>query len=105
MKSALEYDGDDVKKDKDPVVENVNFENGDNAPLRFRLKVEVSSARDIDEVRIYLDGEKVAEDKGFPYGYNFELDSSYIGEHEFKVVAEDEKGNKGDTKIRLNVGS
>lgn len=103
MTSKLSYDGDDVDKDKSPAVQIVNFKDGDTTPLRFRLKVEVSSARDISEVRIYMDGNRVAEDKSYPYGYNFELNASQSGEHEFKVVAEDEKGREGEHSIRIRV--
>ena len=102
MKSQLEYDGDDVKKD-DPAIEIVALDDGQDVPRHFRLKAEVSTARDIDRVKIYLDGEKVSEDKSHPYGYNFELSGSQVGEHEFKVVVEDEKGNEDDDKIKLNV--
>lgn len=103
MKSELKYDGDDVEKDRDPAVKIVNFKNGDSAPTRFRLKIEVSSARDIDEVRIYMDGNRVAEDKSYPFGYNFDLDGSQVGEHEFKVVAEDEKGREGEDSVRIYI--
>ncbi len=103
MKSQLKYDGDDVKKDNDPAIEITNFENGDSAPLSFRLKIEVSSARDIDEVRIYMDGNRVSEDKSAPYGYNFNLNASQAGEHEFKVIAEDEKGREGEDKVKIYI--
>lgn len=103
MKSALEFDGDDVEDDKDPKVEIVNWDNGDKAPQRFRLKVEVSSANDIDEVRIYRDGERVTEDDSFPYGYNFKFEDDQLGTHEFKAVAEDEDGRKDETTIKLKI--
>jgi len=103
MRSALVYDGDDVKKSRDPKVEITNFKNNDDAPLRFRLKVEVSSANDIDEVRIYKNGERVSEDKSYPYGYNFDFTEEEAGWYEFEVVAEDEKGRDDSTTIKLNV--
>lgn len=102
MKSRLEYDGDDVKK-RDPEVEIVGMSNNQEVPKNFRLKVEVSSARDIDRVKIYLDGEKVSEDKSFPYGYNFEFNDGQLGSHEFKAVVKDEKGNEGEDRITLRV--
>lgn len=102
MVSQLEFDGDDVEKE-DPVVEIVDVSDGDEVPRHFRLKVEVSTARDVKKVRIYLDGDQVASDESFPYGYNFAFEESQVGEHTFKAVAEDKKGNKGDHKIKLTV--
>ena len=72
--------------------------------MEFRLNIETSSYYDIEKVRIYMDDDKKAEDSNEPFGYNFKLKSKDFGEHEFKVVAEDEKGNKGDTDIKLIIG-
>ena len=84
-------------------------------PKRYRYPAEIisyaiwmyhrfnTSYRDIEEVRIYMDGNKMAEDGSAPYGYNFELSPSQMGKHEFEVVVENEKGNKDSDKIILDV--
>lgn len=103
MRSGLEFDGDDVDDDRDPKVEIVNWDDGDKVPRRFRLDVEVSSANDIDEVRIYMNGEKVTDDDTAPYGYNFNFEDDQLGTYEFKAVAEDEDGREDETTIKLKV--
>ena len=105
MTSDLEFDGDDVEKDRDPKVAIVNFRDGDRAPLGFRLKVEVSSANDIDRVEIFLDGNKVTDDESDPYGYNFEFTPAQSGEtHVFRAKAVDEDNRDDDTEVTLRVG-
>lgn len=104
MVSKLEFDDDGKVKNKDEVYTKiVDLDDGDKVSLSFRLNVEVSSYRDVDKVTIYMDGEKMTEDKDSPYGYNFELSSDKIGKHTFKVVATDEDDNKGDDSIDLEV--
>ncbi|MFZ5425187.1 MAG: penicillin-binding protein [Patescibacteria group bacterium] len=102
-KSALKYEDGKLKEDVNPEVHIVGLKDGDYVPLKFRLKVEVSSPNDIDEVRFYIDGEKIADDSSEPYGYNLTFPESQAGEHEFNVVAEDEDGRKGDVRIKLRV--
>ncbi|MCA9302453.1 transglycosylase domain-containing protein [Candidatus Nomurabacteria bacterium] len=101
--SSLKFDGGDVQKDTNPVVSIANFKNGSDAPLEFRLKVEVSSPNDIDYVKIYLDGNEVTKDKSEPFGYNFTFTSADVGKHEFKASAVDEDGREGDVKISLEI--
>ncbi len=104
VKSCLEFDSKGKVKDSNDICAYiVNFSDGENVPLDFRLSVEVSSAKDVDEVRIYKDGEKVTSDGSEPYGYNFELSAKDIGEHTFKVIARDEDGNSDEDEIKLNV--
>ncbi len=103
MRSRLEFDGDEVENKNDVNVEIIELENGDKVYLNFRLNVEVSAYEDVEVVRIYMDGNKVTNDKSAPYGFNFELDASGIGMHEFEAVAEDEDGNKGSKKVQLEV--
>lgn len=103
MTSKLEFDGDEVSNKDDVHVKIVGVDNGDKVYIKFRLNVEISAYNDIEKVRIYKDGQKVAEDENEPYGYNFELESGDIGEHEFEVTAEDDDGNKGSDKVRLKV--
>ncbi len=104
MQTCLEFDDDgDVDDDSKVCVKIINFNDGDRVPLDFRLSVEASSAKDIETITIYMDGEKITEDDSSPYGYNFELSGNKIGEHTFRVTAKDEKGNKGEDEIKLNV--
>ncbi|HCC41966.1 hypothetical protein A2473_03605 [candidate division WWE3 bacterium RIFOXYC2_FULL_42_13] len=103
MQSKLEFDGDEVSNKDDVNVEIVGVKEGQSVPLNFRLNVEVSAYNDIKIVRIYMDGDKVAEDDASPYGYNFELKGSDIGSHEFEATVTDDDDNKGSAKIRLNV--
>ncbi|MBN1162653.1 penicillin-binding protein [Patescibacteria group bacterium] len=103
MESRLEFDGDEVENKDKVFIEITGFEDGDEVSLEFRLSAEVSGYYDIAEIRIYMDDNKVAEDSSEPYGYNFELDSSQMGKHKFKVVVEDEKGHKDDDEVELVV--
>jgi len=104
IRTCLDFDDDGDVEDSDDICASiVNYNDGDTVPLDFRLSVEVSSGRDVEEVRVYKDGEKITSDKSEPYGYNFELSASEIGEHQFKIVAKDEKGNKDEDDIKLNV--
>ena len=104
IRTCLDFDDDGDVEDSDDICASiVNYNDGDTVPLDFRLSVEVSSGRDVAEVRIYKDGEKITSDKSEPYGYNFELSASDIGEHQFKIIAKDEKGNKDEDDITLNV--
>ena len=106
MESRLDFDDDgDVRENSDPVIEIVNIENGDTIPLVFRLKAEISSPNDVDKVKIYVDGEKIAEDESDPYGYNFNFGLSDIGkELELKVTVEDEDGRDDSDSVRVKIG-
>lgn len=101
--SGLEFDDGKVKKNTAPKVSIANFKDGDVAPLEFRLQVEVSTPNDIEEVRIYMDGESVTTDKSEPYGFNFTLSPNQAGEHMFSAVAEDDDGREGKTEIKLKI--
>jgi len=103
MVSRLEFDGGEVANKDDVNVDVLDLDEGSKVYLDFRLNAEVSSYHDVEVVRFYMDGEKVAEDKSVPYGYNFALSAGNIGRHEFEVTATDEKGNKGSKKIELEV--
>ncbi len=104
IKTALEFEGDGEVSNKDDVyVKIVGLEKNAKVPLRFRLNVEVSSYHDVDRVTIYMDDKKITEDGSRPYGYNFELSADTIGKHTFKATAKDEKDNKGDDSIELEV--
>jgi membrane peptidoglycan carboxypeptidase len=105
MTSTLTFDGGEVSNKNNVSVEIVGVKNDDMVPMEFRLNIETSSYYDIDKVKIYKDGEKVAEDANEPYGNNFKFQAKEFGEHTFKAVAVDEKGNQGETTVRLNVGS
>jgi membrane peptidoglycan carboxypeptidase len=103
-RSQLEFEGDgDVKEDKDPVVQFAGFSNGDAVPLRFRLRVEVSTPNDLDYVKIYIDGHEITRDESSPYGYNFEFKPADAGEHTFKAKAVDEDGRTNEKEIKLTV--
>lgn len=104
MKTCLSFEDDgDVKDDDKVCAEITNFESGDRVPLDFRLSVEVSSAKDVERVTIYMDGEKITEDSSAPFGYNFELDPSQIGQHTFKASAKTEKDDKDEAEVVLEV--
>jgi membrane peptidoglycan carboxypeptidase len=92
-----------LEQDGDPVVQFAKLKNGDTVPLEFRLEVEVSSPNSIDRVSIYQDGKTITHDGSFPYGYNFTFKAEEAGEYLFTAIAEDKKGNKGESEIRLRV--
>ncbi|MFC1622275.1 Ig-like domain-containing protein, partial [Patescibacteria group bacterium] len=103
-RTCLEFDGDgDVSDSSEVCVSIINFENGDKVPMDFRLAVEVSSAKDVEEVKVYIDGNKVTTDRSEPWGYNFELGKGDIGRHTFRAVAVNEKGNEDEKEIELEV--
>lgn len=103
MTSQLEFDGSEVTNKNNISTEIVGLKNGDVVSLNFRINAEVSCYNDIDRLTFYMDDEKVAEDKNVPFGYTFELKTDKIGKHKFKVVARDDKGNKGEDEIELDV--
>ncbi len=100
----LKYkDGGDVDNKDDVYVKITGINSSKTVYLDFRLIIEVSAFNKIDKVKIYKDGEKVAEDGSRPYGYSFTLSPSDIGKHTFKAVVEDKEGNKGEDSVELNV--
>jgi penicillin-binding protein 1C len=104
IKTCLEFNKDgDVKDSNNICAKIVNFKDGEEVPLDFRLSVEVSTANKVDHVNVYMDGNEITSDKSEPYGYNFELSADQIGTHKFKVVAHDNKGNEADDEISLDV--
>lgn len=103
-KSQLKFDDDgDVRKDVDPGVSFPGISDGDTVARQFRLRVEVSSPNDIEEVRFYLNGDQVNEDSSEPYGYNFNFSPEQAGEYEFSVSVEDDDGRVGRKSVRLKV--
>ncbi|MBU0534777.1 transglycosylase domain-containing protein [Patescibacteria group bacterium] len=103
MTSKLEFDGDSVSNKDEVFTQIVGIKSGDLVPLTFRLTAEVSCANDVDKVTFYMDDENKGEDSKAPYAKTFELKASDIGIHKFRVVAKDDKGNKGEHEISLNV--
>ena len=102
--SRLEFDGDEVKNEDSVYVDVIGLKDGDNVPYQFRLGVEVSAANDIDRVNIYLDDKQITSDSSVPYGYSFSFVAEQKGKHEFRVVATDKNGNKGNATLTLNIG-
>jgi len=103
MVSKLEFEGDNITNLDEVHTQIVGVKNNDQVFLTFRLTAEVSCKNDVDRVTFYMNGDKVSEDKSSPYAYTFELKTSDMGKHEFKVVAKDDKGNKGEDTVTLNV--
>ncbi len=103
MVSKLEFDGNEVSNKDDVNVSIVGVENGDDVPLDFRINVEISAYNDIERIKIYMDGNEVATDKSAPYGYNFTFNKNQLGNHTFKVEAEDDDGNEGSDSVDLNI--
>lgn len=104
--SRLEFDDDgDVKNSDNVYVDITNYKDDQKVGYSFRLSAEVSASNEIDAVRIYVDGNQVTKDESEPYGYNFTFTPEQKGKHEFKVVAEDKDGHKGDASIDLDVGA
>lgn len=101
--SSLKFKDGEVDDDVAPSVEFIGLKDNFKVSTNFRLGVEVSSPNDIDEVRIYMNGDRVTTDSSDPYGYNFELNST--GTFEFEAVAEDEDGREGSKKIKLQVSN
>lgn len=104
MVSKLEFDGDDPKDDQ-LYVAFAGLKDGDRVPLNFRLSVEVSASNDIDNVKIYKNGDEVTDDNSEPFGYNFSFSSGEAGEYEFRAKVKDEDDNEAETSIRLRVGN
>ena len=55
----------------------------------------------IRQVNIYLDGDKITEDKSYPFGYNFVFTSKDAGEKEFTIKAYDKEGRTAEDGIKL----
>lgn len=81
----------------------IGFNNNQEVPLEFRLKVDAWSKDGIDYVSIYLNGEKITDDASFPYGYNFVFSPKEAGEKKFVIRAKDKKGRVAEDSITLVV--
>ncbi len=103
MTSQLEFDGSDVTNQDNVGVKIVGVNDNDKVSLKFRLNIEVSAYNKLKQVRIYMDGKKIADDSSAPYGYSFDLSAGDIGTHEFEATAEDKSGNKGSDTVKLQV--
>lgn len=103
IETILKFKDGDVENKDEVYAKIVGVRDGGTVPLLFRLNVEVSAYEDIDKVTIYMDDNKITEDSGKPFGYNFELTSNDVGKHKFRVVATDENDNKDEDEVELNV--
>jgi membrane carboxypeptidase/penicillin-binding protein PbpC len=103
MTSKLEFDGDSVSNKDEVFAQIVGLKDHDQVPLTFRLTAEVSCYNDVDKVTFYMDDKNLGEDSKSPYAKTIELKASDIGTHQFRVVAKDDKGNKGENTITLEV--
>jgi hypothetical protein len=103
IETILKLKDGDVENKDEVYAKIVGVKDGGTVPLLFRLNVEVSAYEDIDKVTIYMDDNKITEDSGKPFGYNFELTSNDVGKHKFRVVATDDNDNKDEDEVELNV--
>lgn len=101
--SKLSFDDDGEASGDKISADIIGFEDGQTVPLEFRLKVDAWSEDEISQVSIYLNDEKVTDDKSFPYGYNFVFKPGDSGEKEFRIKARDENGRTAEDSIRLNI--
>jgi len=99
--SKLSFDSDGNSSGEKISADIVGFTDGQVVPLEFRLKVDAWSDDDIDQVGVYVDDEKVTDDKSFPYGYNFVFTPKDAGEKEFRIKARDNNGRIAEDSIKL----
>lgn len=83
---------------------NVEFRNPQNQqsnlPKKFTIEVRASSTKNIREVRLYVDGDRIVTMEGGPYRHEVELSK---GVHTLKAVAVDEDGNEKTSEIKIGV--
>ncbi len=99
--SKLSFDSEGKASGGKISADIIGFSDGQIVPLAFRLKVDAWSEDDIDQVSVYVDDEKVTDDKSFPYGYNFVFTPVDAGEKEFRIKARDKSGRTAEDKINL----
>lgn len=83
---------------------NVEFVNpkdkASNLPNKFTIEINASSTKNISEVQLDIDGERVRTFTSLPYRQDVELDD---GVHEISAKARDTEGNESDRKITVGV--
>ena len=63
------------------------------------LRADVSDNLTIDRVEFFHDGEKMGEDRVWPYGYEYELEGA--GEYVFSAIVYDQVGNRAASELAL----
>jgi 1A family penicillin-binding protein len=84
---------------------NVEFDNpkehSSNLPNSFTVEIRADSTSNINEVSLYIDGERLSTFNNLPYRRDVTLDK---GIHKLKATARDENGNQSEREITIGVG-
>lgn len=84
---------------------NVEFrspkEHDSNLPNEFQVEVRANSTKDIQEVRLEVDGERVVTWNSLPYQKTLSLEE---GVHEIRAIAKDVEDNESERRITVGVG-
>ena len=66
----------------------------------FNIRISVESTSEIDQVELFIDGERIRGYSSPPYEYSADLSD---GTHELKVRARDKSGKEGEKTIKVGV--
>lgn len=91
-----------------PTCTITNPENDDEIEQGETVTISVD-AEDIDgditEVRFYIDGSGVGSSNSFPYNYEWDTSSEYLGDHIIKVKAMDNDGGSISDEITISIST
>ena len=89
-----------------PVIESVAGLENRNLEEESKVRVEVSDAMGLRNIRIYADGQLIREEKNFEKGNSCKTEFVLKGgEHHIRITATDQAGNRIDTDEKAADGS
>lgn len=100
---AADEDCVGCKCKKKTTVEITDPKDGAEVEEPVNVTAHVESDLDIEEVRFYVDDDKVFTDDEGPYEWEFDPSKYAVGEHEIRVKAYDEEGNIAVDEIEITI--
>lgn len=91
------------ERDDPPRVWITNPKYGATVHENVTITATASDDKRIIRVEFYIDGERKASLTSAPYQYKWNTITSFVGEHEIKVIAYDSAGQKAEHKITVVV--
>jgi hypothetical protein len=91
------------EQDEPPTVRITYPSNGDTVYENVTITAIASDDKRVIRVEFYIDGERKASPTSAPYQYRWNTVTSFVGEHEIKVIAYDSANQKAEHKITVVV--
>jgi hypothetical protein len=101
--AVIVEDDDTEEIDNPPTVRITHPSNGDTVYENVTITATASDDKRVIRVEFYIDGERTASLTSAPYQYKWNTITSFVGEHEIKVIAYDSAGQKAEHKITVVV--